>query len=140
MDRIQRESKSLAERLAEHQISGPYPLHMPGHKRNTDLCKMGNPYGLDITEIEGFDDLHEPEGILKEGMERAARLYKADRSWYLINGSTAGILAAITACVPPGGLLLMARNSHRSAWNAAGLLDITAEYLFPEPFFSRMLL
>ena len=66
------------------------PMHMPGHKRNEALA----PYlkalgaGLDITEIDGFDDLHGAEGILRRGMERAAQLWGAKRSFYLVNGST----------------------------------------------------
>ncbi len=129
---LQGKNRSLAERLEEHRDSGPYPLHMPGHKRNTDLCKMGNPYGLDITEIEGFDDLHAPEGILKEGMERAARLYRADRSWYLINGSTAGILAGITALAKPGSSVLTARNCHRSVFHALLINRLDRENLMPD--------
>ena len=129
---LQGKNRSLAERLAEHQVSGPYPLHMPGHKRNTDLCKMGNPYGLDITEIEGFDDLHAPEGILKEGMERAARLYGAGRSWYLVNGSTAGILAGITALAKPGSTVLTARNCHRSVFHALLINRLDWMSLMPE--------
>ena len=45
-------------------------------------------------EIDGFDNLHHAEGILKDAMEAAA-IYRADRSWYLVNGSTCGILSAV---------------------------------------------
>ena len=54
-----------------------------------------DPYSMDITEIEGFDNLHEPEGILLEGKERLAELYGAKREFFLVNGSTCGLLAAI---------------------------------------------
>ena len=56
------------------------PMHMPGHKRNTGLFQMDNPYGLDITEIEGFDNLHDAQGILREAMERAAQLWGAKQT------------------------------------------------------------
>lgn len=56
---------------------------------------MPDPYTVDITEIEGFDDLHHAEGILKEAQERAARIYHADETHFLVNGSTVGILSAI---------------------------------------------
>ena len=59
-----------------------YPFHMPGGKRAASLLK------LDITEIEGFDDLHHPEGIIKKAMEKAANIYGADKSFFLVNGST----------------------------------------------------
>ena len=122
---------SLYDDLTAYCGSDAYPFHMPGHKRRTG--SMQDPYSFDITEIDGFDNLHHATGILASAQQAAADLYHSSETHFLVNGSTAGILAAITACVPPGGLLLMARNSHRSAWNAAGLLDITAEYLYPEP-------
>ena len=87
---------SLLERLEQYGRSDFYPFHMPGHKRRepADGYPGGfpNPYGIDITEIDGFDDLHHAEGILKESMERAAEIYGADQTFYLVNGSTCGIL------------------------------------------------
>ena len=120
---------SLYEKLTEYCASDVYPFHMPGHKRRA--CSMQDPFSFDITEIDGFDNLHHAEGILKEARERAADLYHSSETHFLVNGSTAGILSAILACVPAGGLLLMARNSHRSAYNAVSLRDIRTEYLYP---------
>ena len=124
---------NLYERLAAYRDGGTYPMHMPGHKRNTARFNMENPYGLDITEIEGFDDLHQPEGILREGQERAARAYGAEESWYLVGGSTAGILAGITACTKPGDRVLAARSCHRSVYHAMLLNQLTPEWLLPQP-------
>lgn len=59
-------------------------------------------YGIDITEIDGFDNLHEAKGILKETMERAARLFGAE-TYMLVNGSTGGILSAVSAVSSGGG-------------------------------------
>lgn len=122
--------KTLDERLKEYAQTDAYPFHMPGHKRR--LCGWMDPYAADITEIDGFDDLHAPEGALKEAMERAAALYGAKRSFYLVNGSTCGILAAIFAAVPRAGKLLMSRNAHKSAYHAAGLRLLKTEYLMPK--------
>ena len=84
----------LLERLTEYAGSDAYPFHMPGHKRREipDGIPGGfpDPYGIDITEIDGFDNLHHAEGILKDAMDEAAAIYGADRSWYLVNGSTCG--------------------------------------------------
>ena len=123
----------LFRKLAEYGKAGAYPLHMPGHKRNTGRYGMEDLYGLDITEIEGFDDLHEPEGILREGMERAARVYGSDEAWYLVNGSTAGILAGICACTKPGDRVLITRNCHKSVYHAMMLNRLEPLYLMPEP-------
>ena len=75
----------LYEKLVEYSQSDVYPFHMPGHKRREipDGIPGGfpNPYGIDITEIDGFDNLHHAEGILKDAMDEAAAVYGADREW-----------------------------------------------------------
>lgn len=124
----------LIGRLEEYGKSDFYGFHMPGHKRREELgiTLFPNPFSVDITEIDGFDNLHHPEGILKESMEHAAEIYRSDKTYYLVNGSTCGILAAISSAVPDGKKLLMARNSHKSAYHAAMLNRIETEYIYPE--------
>ena len=58
--------KSLYDELKKYEQSDFYGFHMPGHKRNGGLTGAALPYGIDITEIDGFDDLHHAKGILKE--------------------------------------------------------------------------
>ena len=123
---------SLRERLAAYAASDYYGFHMPGHKRR--MGAFFNPYQLDITEIHGFDDLHHPgeRGILTRAQERGARLYGAEETHFLINGSTAGILSAISGCTHQGGKLLLTRNSHRSAYHGAGLRNLRLSYIYPQ--------
>ncbi len=125
------EAESLCRKLKEYQASDFYGFHMPGHKRQKEL--FSHPYRMDITEIEGFDDLHHPQkgGVLGKAQERAARLYRAEETHFLVNGSTAGILSAVFGCTSQGGTLLMARNCHRSAYHAAELRGLRAVYLYP---------
>lgn len=126
----------LLERLTEYAGSDAYPFHMPGHKRReiTDGIPGGfpDPYGIDITEIDGFDNLHHAEGILKDAMDEAAAIYGTDRSWYLVNGSTCGILSAVFAATENGGKILTARNCHKAVYHAICLNRLEAEYLYPE--------
>ena len=126
----------LLERLTEYAGSDAYPFHMPGHKRREipDGIPGGfpDPYGIDITEIDGFDNLHHAEGILKDAMDEAAAIYGADRSWYLVNGSTCGILSAVFATTENGGRILTARNCHKAVYHAICLNRLEAEYLYPE--------
>lgn len=124
--------KDLLSVLQEYSKQDYYPFHMPGHKRNTALCSMGNPYGLDITEIDGFDNLHDAQGILKSAMQEAAELYGAEETFFLVNGSSCGILAAVCACTKPGDAVLIARNCHKSAYHALYLQDLKPVYLYPQ--------
>ncbi len=122
-------SKYLDEALTEYAHTDIYPFHMPGHKRRP----LGScaPEEIDITEVEGFDDLHHPEGILREGQERLARVFGADESFYLVNGSTAGNLAALCGCLEKGGRILVASNCHKSVYDAAFLMEARVEELTP---------
>ncbi len=117
----------LTDRLEGYARSDHYPFHMPGHKR-----QMRDIFSMDITEIHGFDDLHHAEGILKDSMEMAARCYGSDESCYLVNGSTGGILSAVSGCVSKKGKILVGRNCHKSVYNGISLNGLDAEYVYPQ--------
>lgn len=122
----------LYRRLKEYSASDYCGFHMPGHKRNTEMLGEGLPYGIDITEIEGFDDLHHAEGILKEAQRRAAEVYGADETRFLVNGSTVGILSAVLGSTEKGDTVLVARNCHKSVYHAIYLNELKPVYLYPE--------
>ncbi len=86
---------------------------------------------MDITEIDDFDNLHQPEGILADLQREAAALYGAEESFFLVNGSTCGLLSAISAALPEGGHILMARNCHKSVYHGAYLRKLKISYLYP---------
>lgn len=121
----------LNKQLEEYSKSGIYPFHMPGHKRNTGF--VGDlSLSHDMTEVSGLDDLHNADGILKEAMDNAAEFFGADRTFFLVNGSTCGILAAIAAHTKRGDGIVCARNCHRSVYNAVSLLGLKPEYVTPK--------
>jgi arginine decarboxylase len=122
----------LYDKLVSYGRQKDYPMHMPGHKRNTKLITMENPYAIDITEIPGFDNLHQPEGILKELSDRMSKLYHSHKAFPLVNGSTAGILAGISAATNRGDKVLVARNCHRSVYHGISLRELKPVYLYPE--------
>ncbi len=123
--------RRIIEELAELSAGSFYPMHVPGHKRNI-LRKNGLPYGLDVTELPTTDNLHHPRGIIKEAMDRAAGLYGAERTFFLVNGSSCGILAAIGAVVKRGGSIIAARNSHVSVFNAIRVNALKPCFIMPE--------
>ena len=122
----------LIEKLNEYSQSDFYPYHMPGHKRQRLEGFPQQLTRLDITEIEGFDNLHDADNVLKELQEMAAQVYGAEESFYLVNGSTCGILSAVSAVVPFGGELLIARNCHKSVYHAAYLRHLKLHYIYPD--------
>lgn len=122
----------IYNKLKDYSNSDYYAFHMPGHKRNMDLMEGTSPYRIDITEIDGFDDLHHAEGILKGAQERAARVYHADETHFLVNGSTVGILSAILGTTKKGDSILVARNCHKSVYHAIYLNELDPVYLYPQ--------
>ena len=122
--------RGILEKLKEYGKSDMYPFHMPGHKR--ERIDFPNPFQIDITEIEGFDNLHHPQGILKDAMEKASKIYGSDKSWFLVNGSTGGILSAVCGLTRRGGTIIMSRNCHKSAYHGIFLNELHAEYIYPQ--------
>ena len=108
------------------------PFHMPGHKRKTGGEALSIVRKRDITEIRGYDDLHNPTGIIRQSMDYLKEIYGSRESWYLVNGSTLGILASIAAVCQEGDKILIARNCHKSVYNAVRILKLKAIYIYPE--------
>lgn len=122
----------LYDKLKSYKDSGIYPFHMPGHKR-IDIVNDGLvPYGMDITEIDGFDNLHNACGCIREIEKKAERLYCVNRAFLLVNGATGGILSSIRAMTNSGDKVIVARNCHKSVFNAIELCRLNPEYVLPE--------
>jgi len=125
--------KKIIEALKELSASDVLAMHMPGHKRNTEIAEylklLGAEY--DITEIDGFDDLFDARGILARSMERASAIWASKKTYYLVNGSTCGILAGVRAAAGCGGKAIMARNCHKSVYNALEICGLEASFVIP---------
>jgi len=125
----------LYDKLSEYCSKDYYPFHMPGHKRNFLNGGISNadlPYGIDITEIEGFDNLHDPKEILKECMEYAGQVYGSDKTYFLVNGSSCGILSAICGITDMRDEIIVARNSHKAVYHGIYLKELKPAYIYPE--------
>lgn len=107
------------------------PLHIPGHQRKTEMG-AALPYAYDYTEVEDLDNLHAPEGILQEAMNRTAAYYGCPDCFYLVNGSSSGLQAGIFALLEEGDEVVVARNCHRSVFYALSLRKAKIHFLLPE--------
>lgn len=105
------------------------PLHMPGHKRRSGVLKNSLPYEIDITEIDNFDNLQNPQGILKECLEKTEKVFGAYKSFYSVNGGSCGVLVAIKSFCNIGDKIILPRNCHKSVYNIAELLNLKCVYV-----------
>ena len=123
----------LYSKLIDYSKSDMYPFHMPGHKRQKICDEL--PYDIDLTEIDGFDNLQHPTGILRKLESFAAAIFNIRYAFVLVNGATGGVLAAVRALSKQGDRVLIARNCHKSVYNAVELCGLQPEYIMPDQAF-----
>ncbi|MGN0704684.1 MAG: aminotransferase class I/II-fold pyridoxal phosphate-dependent enzyme [Lentihominibacter sp.] len=127
----------ITQFLLKHAGDSPVSFHMPGHKGSAFYRKngyddfLGNIMDCDITEIPGADNLFQMESIIRQTADKYSRLYGVKASYPLINGTSGGLIAAVLASVKKGGRLVMARNCHKSVFNALSLGNIEPVYAYP---------
>ncbi|MBP7331631.1 MAG: Arginine decarboxylase [Firmicutes bacterium ADurb.Bin373] len=123
--------------LIKHARQNPAGFHIPGHGQGRGLPpELAGQAGqalcaLDLTELPGLDDLHNPAGPIAAAQDLAAKIYGSDRSFFLVNGTTAGIHALITALVRQRKVLVT-RNAHRSALGGLVLSGADPVYVLPD--------
>jgi len=120
--------------IRRQQNTGRIPLHMPGHKQGRSIIPplqpiLGPAALYDYTELPFTDDLSQPVGALKESQAMLAELYGAEASFYLVNGTSGGIMATIFALSAAGKKVLLMRNSHRSVSQGLILSGATPVYM-----------
>lgn len=125
----------LLDALVSFCARQPRRLHVPFH--GGVACNgMGQLVGedifkYDVTELPGLDDLGSPTGVIARAQELAARLYGARRAFFLVNGTTVGLQAAVMSACRPGQEILLPRNTHRSL--VAGVILTGAKPVFLSP-------
>jgi arginine decarboxylase len=143
MDRSNQFQTPIIDAL-EAWIATPHAaFYTPGHKRgvgmNSSLIDRwgANVFQWDLPELPGLDNLHAPTGIIAAAQALAAEAFGAQQTWFLVNGSTAGVIAAILATCGMGEKIILPRNIHSSA--IAGIIHAGAVPIFIEPEYDREL-
>lgn len=112
-------------------------FYAPGHKQGKGssseiLDLLGKRvFTADLPELPELDNLFAPEGVIREAQELAAETFGASKTWFLVNGSTCGIIASILAVCEEGDKIILPRNIHQSA--IAGLVLSGAIPIFINP-------
>lgn len=121
--------EALKRHLAREYAGFHFPAHAGGRGLPPSLA--GGLARLDLTELPGLDDLHAPSGPIARAQELAAALYGADRTFFLVNGSTVGLQALLLAGTAPGQKVLLPRNVHRAVVGGLILSGADPVYLLP---------
>ncbi|CAF3441455.1 unnamed protein product [Rotaria socialis] len=139
IDSVDQTQMPFLESLLREKNFRPISFHMPGHKGTKEHHPMLLDYfgcnlnAADLVEInQNIDYLHSPKGALLKAQKLAAAAYGADETFFLINGSTVGNMAAIMSVVGPGQKIIMPRASHRSVYGAIVLSGAIPVYIEPD--------
>ncbi len=112
------------------------PFDVPGHHMGnidnaaTDLFGR-EVYRCDLNAPLGMDTLSQPGGVIKEATGLLAEACHADHAFFLINGTSSGIIAMILTAVKAGEKILLPRNVHKSIINAIVLSGAIPVYVMP---------
>ncbi|MCD5415108.1 MAG: aminotransferase class I/II-fold pyridoxal phosphate-dependent enzyme [Clostridiales bacterium] len=117
---MNQERTPIFNALKEYRKENIIPFDVPGHKHGKGLKEFANYMGnvvmeLDVNSMKSLDNILNPIGVIKEAEQLAAQAYSADHSFFLVNGTTAGIQAMIMSACEPGDKIIIPRNAHKSA-------------------------
>ena len=120
---MNQEKAPLVEGLLKHVNTEYSTFHVPGHQggRNIDhLLRelLKDPFKIDLTELPNLDNLYEPRGIIYESQRLAAEVFRARETFFMVNGTTGGLLTMINTVCLPGDKIIIPRQSHQGVFGA----------------------
>ena len=99
-------------------------MHVPGHKNNTIGCLSMFDARFDMTETDGLDDLHEPDGVLKNINMNLSLKYPGYTAQMMVNGTTNGVLSAVFAMKSMTDRFIVVDDVHKSVYHALKLSEV----------------
>ena len=127
----------LLDALTAYRKQSPAYFRIPGHRYERGISPRwleqvgGAIFGYDLSEAEGLDDLHNPQGVIREAQELAAEAFGAEHSYFLVNGTTCGNEAMILSSAWEGETILVPRNAHKSILMGLILSGARPAWLMP---------
>lgn len=132
-----RDAAPLFEALQTYRDGRRASFHVPGHKAGAAYADEPGAAAwaaigaFDATELRGLDDLHAPSGAIAEAQALAAECFGAERTYFLVGGSTVGNLAVLHAVAGADDTVVMQRSVHKSAIHGLMLTGAAAVFAFP---------
>ncbi len=131
----------IVDALKQAYENPTYQFHIPGHTKGNgtlpDFKKLIGAKALSIDTTDEFDNLgtlHPATGPIKEAQELAAKAFGAKKTFFLLNGSTAGNLALAMGLTKQGQRILTNRNCHRSILTGMIISGAEPLWLIPKRF------
>ncbi|MCR4425665.1 MAG: aminotransferase class I/II-fold pyridoxal phosphate-dependent enzyme [Firmicutes bacterium] len=128
----------LFQALMEYVRLNPARFHMPGHKKGAGIppevaqTLRESILAMDITETRGMDNLHSPSGCIKKAQDLAAQTFGADRTWFLTNGTTAGVHAMIMVTCKQRQKIIIPRDAHLAVIGGVILCGLRPIFVYPD--------
>ncbi len=143
MSKFDQHQTPIIDALQQWVNKSHAPFYTPGHKRGVGMNQQlqdlwgSAVFGWDLPELPGLDNLQAPAGVIQAAQVLAAAAFGAQQTWFLVNGSTTGVIAAILATCGEGEKIILPRNIHSSA--IAGIIHAGAVPIFISPEYDREL-
>lgn len=133
---MEKQTVPLIEMLQDHVRDNGVSLHVPGHKNgqlfHSAIHERFRPVlAYDVTELDHLDDLHAPTGAIRAAQEKAAQLYRARETHFLVGGTTVGNLAMMYALFEKDDIVFVQRNSHKSIFHAIEISGVFPVFIEP---------
>lgn len=136
--KLNQEKMPLFEGLVHYSKRNPIQFHIPGHKKGAGMAPAfrdfigQNALSIDLINIAPIDDLHNPHGIIQEAQTLAAEAFRADHTFFSVQGTSGAIMTMILACVGPDEKILVPRNVHKSILTAIVFAGAIPVFMTPE--------
>ncbi len=124
--------RAIYDALNDERFQARLQLHMPGHLGGRGFDEFKITPEMDVTELAETDDLHNPETVIKASQDWAAKVFGAKKAYYMVNGSTGGVLAMALGFLKDGDLVIADRFCHKSFVSALALTGAEAVWIEPE--------
>ncbi|WP_091494555.1 aminotransferase class I/II-fold pyridoxal phosphate-dependent enzyme [Amphibacillus marinus] len=124
--------------LLQHVNNNPIPFHIPGHKSGKGMEQTfkkfigKNALAIDLINISPLDDLHHPNGMIKEAEQLAAKAFGADFTLFSVQGTSSPIMAMVLSVCQPGDKIIVPRNIHKSVTSALIFSGAVPIFVHPE--------